>query len=147
MDTTAFAFIMSLVVLCAILFCYAILAREERQVKREYWLTMKDRETRQLELLGGMFKNAKHLEIESPRDGHLKITMSRRDHAPLPPQYITPTIVAPQPLYGGGVSRVEMLTGNVRDFCDDIPPRRKVTNFSNESTKYANKRNADNERN
>lgn len=134
------------IVAVALLSTLYLLAREERYDKRDYWLKMKKLETDAIMQFAPHFADAKELSIESPRDGHLQVKVSRRDHAPLPPQYIHPTIITPQALYGGGATRVEVLTGSVDDYysrdCDweNQESRKKVRNYADESRKYAKER-------
>lgn len=93
---------------------------EARNDEREYWLRLKQAETEQLLAISHIFADCKELAIESPARGHLRLNMSRRDHAPLPlpapmlpppRQYITPTIIPPQPLYNGGCTNLSVIGG------------------------------------
>jgi hypothetical protein len=144
MTPTIFAIGLCTTVAVALLYSLYLMAREERYAKREYWLKMKQLETEAIMKYGPLFADAKELSIESPKDGHLKIKMSRRDHAPLPPQYIRPTIITPQALYGGGATRLEVISGTVDEYyardCDwkTKEGRKKVKNYADEPSKQAN---------
>ena len=131
MDTTTFALILVCIVCIAFITAWgamhyqaqadeAELKRmkwEARNEERDYWLRMKEAETRQLLAVSTIFSDCKELSIDSPSRGHLRLSMSRRDHAPLPlpapvpPMYITPTIVAPQPLYNGKATELSVVSG------------------------------------
>jgi hypothetical protein len=146
MTTTSFALVLGCIVASAFIIAFALLSREERFADREFKLRMKMIECNAILKYAPMFRDAKELTFQTVEDGKLKFKMSRRDHAPLPPQYITPTIVPPQALYGGGVSRMEVLTGSVDRFyandCDwaEQNERKKVKNYAEESRKYAEER-------
>jgi hypothetical protein len=131
MDTTTFALILVCIVCIAFIVAWgamhyqaqadkADLNRrkwEARNEDRDYWLRMKEAETRQLLAVSAIFGDCKELSIDSPSRGHLRLNMSRRDHAPLPlpapvpPMFITPTILAPQPLYDGKATELSIMSG------------------------------------
>jgi hypothetical protein len=132
MTPMIFGIVLSAIVAIALVLTFILLSREERFAVRSYKLQMRELQVHAIMNAGSMFSDAKELTFEELDGDRMTVKVSRRDHAPLPPQYITPTIVAPQALYGGGATRMQVLTGMIDDFyasdCQTGNQRKKVKN-------------------